>query len=88
MNKRIAKKVAKAAGTRPLPFRLLRAAGRYLSRTASEYDCWGRTVRVLARPYDRTSAMNGEIIIDVPYGATIILREDGCVQRNGQYMLD
>ena len=84
MNSRIAKKVEKNAGRRELPAKLLRAAGRYL-KTGGQYDYQGRRVKVPVKRWDFSELVGGELVIDK--FATIILRDDGQVQRGGQYTM-
>ena len=84
MNLRIAKKVEKNAGKRALPIKLLRAAGRYL-RAGGEGDYQGRRVIVPVRRWDMSELIGGEIVID--RWSTVILRDDGIIQRGGQYMI-
>ena len=84
MNSRIAKKVEKNAGKRPLPPRLLRAAGKYLT-TGGQYDYRGRRVKVPKSRLNFSDMVGGEVVID--RHVTIILRDDGEVQRGGQYTM-
>lgn len=79
MKRRIAKKIAKYAGTRPVRIGLVWRAGLVLSKWQNCY--YGKSCEVMVNGIVRT----GRIVCDPPSSATIILRDDGSVQRGGMY---
>lgn len=56
-----------------------------VEKNAGAYDYQGRRVQVPVRRWDFSELVGGEIVID--RFATIILRDDGQVQRGGQYTM-